>query len=300
MRMLLFSNTRGMHVIINESVVRWVLDKRKIMMPTTFVVGKRGATRSISSQHCSLVQQKSQSVLFSSFSLQTPFRYLRNISPVIQWLSINKYIFLKQWYPGTRCFVASVLAFVYFKRYDLLKRTDNQMQLTCITASSHQQGQVHNQPRLSPVKPLSKHSFPYNRLSLVFHFRYGQFLYIFICEVIKGLEMLPFHLLGHLLLMHLFSRPPFAQSPGAQQILLTRSGDCIRAISTSLKRTSSLLAPTSGPCKLQDGRGSQTDFDEERITVLVMLDERVIKNIQHLQDAESKCKDMFRGHILKL
>ena len=38
MRMLLFSNTRGMHVIINES---------KIMMPTTFVVGKRGATRSI-------------------------------------------------------------------------------------------------------------------------------------------------------------------------------------------------------------------------------------------------------------
>lgn len=47
MRMLLFSNTRGMHVIINESVVRWVLDKRKIMMPTTFVVGKRGATRSI-------------------------------------------------------------------------------------------------------------------------------------------------------------------------------------------------------------------------------------------------------------
>ena len=112
--------------------------------------------------------------------------------------------------------------------------------------------------------------------------------------------MLPFHLLGHLLLMHLFSRPPFAQSPGAQWILLTSSGDCIRAISTSLKRTSLLLAPTSGPCKLKDGRGSQTDFDEERITVLAMLDERVIKNIQHLQDAESKCKDMFRGHILKL
>ena len=41
MRMLLCSNTRGMHVIINESVVRWVLDKRKIMMPTTFVVGKQ-------------------------------------------------------------------------------------------------------------------------------------------------------------------------------------------------------------------------------------------------------------------
>ena len=47
--------------------------------------------------------------------------------------------------------------------------------------------------------------------------------------------------------------------------------------------------------KLKDGKGSQKDFDEETITVLTMLR----GNIQHLQDEESKCRDMFQGHILK-
>ena len=30
-----------------------------------------------------------------------------------------------------------------------------------------------------------------------------------------------------------------------------------------------------------------------------MLRRKIIQNIQHLQDAENKCKYMFRGHILK-
>ena len=51
--------------------------------------------------------------------------------------------------------------------------------------------------------------------------------------------------------------------------------------------------------KLKDGKGSQRDFDEERITVLTMLRKKTIQNIQHLHDAENKCKEMFRGHILK-
>ena len=51
--------------------------------------------------------------------------------------------------------------------------------------------------------------------------------------------------------------------------------------------------------KLEDGKGSQKDFDEERITVLIMLRKKIIQNIQHLQDAENKCKDIFRVHILK-
>ena len=40
--------------------------------------------------------------------------------------------------------------------------------------------------------------------------------------------------------------------------------------------------------KLKDGKGSQRDFDEERITVLTMLRKKIIQNIQHLQDAENK------------
>ena len=51
--------------------------------------------------------------------------------------------------------------------------------------------------------------------------------------------------------------------------------------------------------KLKDGKGSQRVFDQERITVLTMLRRKIIQNIQHLQDAENKCKDMFHGHILK-
>ena len=47
--------------------------------------------------------------------------------------------------------------------------------------------------------------------------------------------------------------------------------------------------------KLKDGKGSQKDFDEKKIGVLTMLR----GNIKHLQDQESKCKDMFHGHILK-
>jgi len=31
-----------------------------------------------------------------------------------------------------------------------------------------------------------------------------------------------------------------------------------------------------------------------------MLRKKIIQNNQDLQDAESKCKDMFRGHILKI
>ena len=51
--------------------------------------------------------------------------------------------------------------------------------------------------------------------------------------------------------------------------------------------------------KLKDGKGSQRDFDEERNTMLTMLRKKIsIQNIQDLQDAENKCKDMFRGHIL--
>ena len=46
-------------------------------------------------------------------------------------------------------------------------------------------------------------------------------------------------------------------------------------------------------------KGSQRDFDEERITVLTMLRKKIIQNIQHLQDAENKWKDKFHGHILK-
>ena len=51
--------------------------------------------------------------------------------------------------------------------------------------------------------------------------------------------------------------------------------------------------------KLKDGKGSQRVFDQERITVLTMLRRKIIQNIQHLQDAENKCKDIFRVHILK-
>ena len=51
--------------------------------------------------------------------------------------------------------------------------------------------------------------------------------------------------------------------------------------------------------KLKDGKGSQKDFDEKKIGVLTMLRENIISNIKHLQDQESKCKDMFHGHILK-
>ena len=50
--------------------------------------------------------------------------------------------------------------------------------------------------------------------------------------------------------------------------------------------------------KLKDGKGSQKDFDEKKIGVLTML-RNIISNIKHLQDQESKCKDMFHGHILK-
>ena len=52
--------------------------------------------------------------------------------------------------------------------------------------------------------------------------------------------------------------------------------------------------------KLKDGKGSQRDFDEERITVLTMLrKKKTIQNIQHLHNARNKCQDMFRGHTLK-
>ena len=52
--------------------------------------------------------------------------------------------------------------------------------------------------------------------------------------------------------------------------------------------------------KLKDGKGgSQRDFDEERITVLTMLRKKIIQNIQHLQDAENKCKDMFLKKAFK-
>ena len=51
--------------------------------------------------------------------------------------------------------------------------------------------------------------------------------------------------------------------------------------------------------KLKDGKESQRDFDEERITVLTMLRKKTIQSIQYLHDAENKCKNMFRGHILK-
>ena len=51
--------------------------------------------------------------------------------------------------------------------------------------------------------------------------------------------------------------------------------------------------------KLKDGKGSQRVFDQERITVLTMLRRKIIQNIQHLQDAENKCKDIFHVHILK-
>lgn len=37
--------------------------------------------------------------------------------------------------------------------------------------------------------------------------------------------------------------------------------------------------------KLKDGKRSQRDFAEERITA----QEKIIQNIQHLQDAENKC-----------
>ena len=51
--------------------------------------------------------------------------------------------------------------------------------------------------------------------------------------------------------------------------------------------------------KLKEWKGSQRDFEEERITVLTMLRKKIIQNIQHLKDAENKCKDMFRGYNLK-
>ena len=51
--------------------------------------------------------------------------------------------------------------------------------------------------------------------------------------------------------------------------------------------------------KLKDGKGSQRDFDEERITVLIMLRKKKYPKHSTSQDAENKCKDIFHVHILK-
>ena len=47
--------------------------------------------------------------------------------------------------------------------------------------------------------------------------------------------------------------------------------------------------------KLKDGKGSQRDFDEERITVLTMLrKKKTIQNIQHLHNARNKCPKLSK------
>jgi hypothetical protein len=60
-----------------------------------------------------------------------------------------------------------------------------------------------------------------------------------------------------------------------------------------------LSSPYTKSGKRKDGKGSQKDFDEEKITVLTVLRGNIISNIQHLQDEENKCRDMFQGHSLK-
>ena len=34
--------------------------------------------------------------------------------------------------------------------------------------------------------------------------------------------------------------------------------------------------------------------------MLTMLRKKTMQNIEHLKDADNECKDMFRGHLLKV
>ena len=100
-----------------------------------------------------------------------------------------------------------------------------------------------------------------------------------------------------------FFNEQYVYIPSDQLILreniqkLVKVQEKVKKEEQDIKDHLSSLYASSG--KLKDGKESQRDFDEERITILIMLGDKVIKNIQHLQDAECKCKDMFHGHILK-
>jgi len=65
----------------------------------------------------------------------------------------------------------------------------------------------------------------------------------------------------------------------------------------NVKEHLSTLYTKSG--KLKDGMAVYRDFNEENITVLSVLSKIVLEKLDFLHNVETKCKDMFRGHVMK-